>query len=82
MKPEEIPIALSAFDQVDGALARRFEGAGVGLAFVKAVIESHGGRVEIRSAPGMGAEVSLYLLDAEQVAAGALAIPSARIKAA
>lgn len=49
-------------------LARCFEvyhstkagGSGLGLAIVKRIMEAHGGRVEIDTAPGRGTRVSLY----------------------
>jgi CHASE2 domain-containing sensor protein/signal transduction histidine kinase len=46
--------------------AQRKEGVGLGLAFVKAVAQQHGGKVEIFSTPGEGATFSLEipLLDA------------------
>jgi len=38
-----------------GAGGRRSDGSGLGLAIVKAIVEAHGGRVELRSRPGDGA---------------------------
>lgn len=40
---------------------RRRDGAGLGLAIVKAIAEAHGGRVELDSAPGLGARFSLVI---------------------
>ena len=40
---------------------RRSEGAGLGLAIVRAIAEAHGGRVELRSASGPGAEFTLVI---------------------
>jgi signal transduction histidine kinase len=39
----------------------RYRGSGLGLAIVKAVAEAHGGRVELKSAPGQGARFSIVL---------------------
>ncbi|HWT98742.1 MAG TPA: HAMP domain-containing sensor histidine kinase [Terriglobales bacterium] len=61
MSPEEIPIALSPFRQVDGSLARKFDGAGLGLPLAKALSTLLGGRLEIESAAGSGTIVTIML---------------------
>ena len=38
-----------------------YEGTGLGLAIVRAVAEAHGGRVELRSEPGAGAEFEVVV---------------------
>ncbi len=48
------------FYRVDNGLARQTPGTGLGLFLVKAVIEAHGGRVSVKSAPGKG---SLFLIE-------------------
>lgn len=48
------------FARGDGA-RRRSDGAGLGLAIVRAVAEGHGGRVELESAPGAGSTFTLVL---------------------
>ena len=40
---------------------RTSEGAGLGLSIVRAIAEAHGGRVELTSTPGSGAEFTLVL---------------------
>jgi len=82
MRPEDVPLALSAFDQVDGALGRKFEGAGIGLPYAKSVIDRHGGRIDIQTAPGEGATVTVRLLNAAEVPAGALTIPTPSARSA
>ncbi|MDH5750533.1 MAG: ATP-binding protein, partial [Rhodospirillales bacterium] len=41
-------------EQVDSSLARKFEGTGLGLPITKALIEAHGGNLEIKSEPEKG----------------------------
>jgi len=61
MKAEEIPIALEPFRQIDGALSRRFDGTGLGLPLARALVELHGGRLDIESAPGAGTVARIHL---------------------
>jgi len=57
MDPAMIPIALEPFRQIDSALARKFEGTGLGLSLVKSLVERHEGRLEIESALNQGTTV-------------------------
>jgi signal transduction histidine kinase len=57
--PEDLERVLEPFVQVESALNRRHEGTGLGLALVKAMIEIHGGRIELRSRVGRGTMVRL-----------------------
>ena len=59
--PEDIVKVLRPFGQIDSRLARKYEGTGLGLPLAKAMTESHGGTLEIRSAPGRGTTVSIGL---------------------
>ena len=70
MEPETIAAALEPFRQLDGSLARRFEGAGLGLSISKALAELHGGSLSVKSAVGMGTTVTITL-PATRVGAGA-----------
>ncbi|WP_317134647.1 ATP-binding protein [Leptolyngbya sp. 7M] len=40
---------------------RRSEGSGLGLAIVRAIVEAHGGRVELNSSVGIGSTFTLVL---------------------
>lgn len=59
MDKEDIPRALARFQQVDGELARRFEGLGIGLSLVDALIEQHGATLNIESELGKGTCVTV-----------------------
>jgi signal transduction histidine kinase len=61
MSPEQIPIALAPFGQVDNRLARRYDGTGLGLPLTKIFVELHSGRLEIDSALGRGTTVRVHL---------------------
>lgn len=53
------------FYQADGSTTRRFGGTGVGLAFVKMIVEGHGSGVDVQSAEGQGSTFSFELPVAE-----------------
>jgi PAS domain S-box-containing protein len=61
MAQETIAAALEPFRQLDGTLARRFEGAGLGLSIAKALVELHGGALSLKSAVGAGTTVTIAL---------------------
>jgi two-component system, cell cycle sensor histidine kinase PleC len=61
MTKEEISVALTPFAQVDASRSRWREGAGLGLPIAKALVQLHGGRLEVRSAKSMGTEVAVAL---------------------
>ena len=61
MAAADIPKALEPFGQVDSRLSRKYEGTGLGLPLSKALVERHGGRLEIASEPGAGTTVTVVL---------------------
>ena len=61
MAQEDIPTALRQFGQIDSALNRKYEGTGLGLPLTKALVEMHGGRLELESRLGEGTTVTIVL---------------------
>ena len=59
MSPDQIPLALERFGQVDNKLARKYEGTGLGLPLTKQLLELHGGTLSIESALGRGTTVTV-----------------------
>ncbi len=57
--PEDIPSAFSRFGQVDGNLNRQYEGTGLGLPLAKALVELHGGVLDLQSQVGVGTTVTV-----------------------
>ncbi len=69
--PEDIPKALSRFQQIDGALNREQEGTGLGLPLSKTLAELHGGTLELESQIGVGTTVSVHFPSERAVTATA-----------
>ncbi len=61
MRPEDVPVALQPFRQVDGGLGRANEGTGLGLPLAKMLIEKHGGSLAIDTVLGRGTTVTITL---------------------
>jgi signal transduction histidine kinase len=61
MAPEDIPVALTPFQQVDIGLRRKYEGTGLGLPIAKQLMELHGGALTIESTVGAGTTVTISL---------------------
>ncbi len=57
----DIPKALGRFQQVDSDLNRKYEGTGLGLPLAKALIEQHGGSLNLQSRVGVGTTVTVRL---------------------
>ena len=58
---EDIPKALSQFGQVDSDLDRKYEGTGLGLPLATALVEQHGGSLDLQSEVGIGTTVTVHL---------------------
>jgi two-component system OmpR family sensor kinase len=55
------PNIFDRFYRVDEARSRRRGGTGLGLAITAAILEAHGGRVELRTGPGEGARFTVLM---------------------
>ena len=55
----DIPKALSAFGQIDNAIAGKYEGTGLGLPIVTSLMELHGGHFALESQLGQGTTAQL-----------------------
>ncbi|MGH2653005.1 MAG: ATP-binding protein [Actinomycetota bacterium] len=61
IEPEDIARIFQDFRQVDASDTRAFGGLGLGLAFVKRVVEAHGGTISAVSEPGKGSAFSFTI---------------------
>jgi PAS domain S-box-containing protein len=61
MRPEDIPIALEPFRQIESSYARNHQGTGLGLPLAKSLTELHGGTFEIESQASKGTIVRVWL---------------------
>jgi signal transduction histidine kinase len=61
IQPAEQARIFEPFYRASDALSAQIQGAGLGLSLVQRIVESHGGRVSVRSAPGNGSEFIVQL---------------------
>jgi signal transduction histidine kinase len=61
MRPQDIPLALSTFGQVENVMSRTTQGTGLGLPLSKALAELHGGSLSIESTPERGTTVTVTI---------------------
>jgi|GEM_PF-2205527 len=71
MDESEIERALQPFGQAHSGLSREGEGTGLGLTVVKSLVELHGGRLSLESAPGVGTTATVCLPAARAIVAEA-----------
>jgi histidine kinase/DNA gyrase B/HSP90-like ATPase len=81
MTEAEVEIALERFGQVDGGLARRNEGSGLGLPLARKLAELHGGSLTLKSEMGRGTTATVILPpsrvpSAAPAAAGVTTVPA------
>jgi len=56
---EDIPRALARFGQVEGGMARKYPGTGLGLPLAVSLVDLHGGRFDLQSKRGEGTRVTI-----------------------
>ena len=61
ISPENQEQIFNPFVQVDSGLSRKFDGTGLGLPLSKAMVELHGGTLDLESAVGVGTTVTIRL---------------------
>jgi len=58
---DKIDVIFKRFHQVDMSLTREYEGSGIGLSLVKALVEMQGGTISVESEYGKGSEFIIKL---------------------
>jgi signal transduction histidine kinase len=58
---KNLPFVFDRFWQADGSSTRKYQGAGIGLALVKELVEAQGGKVSVQSQEGKGATFTVRL---------------------
>jgi len=69
MSAEEISRVFDVFSQANPTIHLKYGGTGMGLSITRQLVQLFGGRIDIKSQPGKGAEVSItmpYTIGAEQ----------------
>jgi signal transduction histidine kinase len=59
--PSDLPHIFEPFYRGAEAQSRQIRGNGLGLSIVKGIVEAHGGRVAVESAPGKGSTFVMTL---------------------
>ena len=70
--PAEQARIFEPFYRAADVIAARIQGAGLGLSLVQRIVDGHGGRITVKSAPGAGSEFTVTLPAASTSAAEAI----------
>ena len=65
------------FYRAPDVVAAQTQGAGLGLSLVKRIVDAHGGRIVVRSAPGAGSEFTVVLPAASEEPVGQASVADA-----
>ncbi|WP_332698732.1 sensor histidine kinase [Devosia sp.] len=61
VEPEHVPRLTERFYRIDADVSRKKKGTGLGLAIVKHIVSRHRGQLSIKSKPGEGMRVDVFL---------------------
>jgi signal transduction histidine kinase len=75
--PAEQPRIFEPFYRTPDVIAAQIQGAGLGLSLVKRIVQAHGGRVSVKSAPGSGSDFTVVLPAASEEPVGRAAMSEA-----
>jgi CheY-like chemotaxis protein/anti-sigma regulatory factor (Ser/Thr protein kinase) len=75
--PADLERLFQPFTQLDSGLNRQYEGAGLGLALVRRLVDLHHGGVSVASTPGQGSRFTVWLPWTPEAAAPASEVADA-----
>jgi len=78
IKPEDMGRLFVEFQQLDASTAKKYPGTGLGLALTKRIVETQGGRMNVKSHPGEGSLFSAVLPRVLKATAGVREIRTKR----